>query len=119
MAGPCASRSAMGYYIARRVLWSILLLLIVSAVTFVIFYALPTADPAALRAGKSPSPELIKQINHTLGLEKPLYLQFWLFMKPLVPPFHFRFPFPTPQPVRSQIFSRLPATISLTAGAVV
>jgi peptide/nickel transport system permease protein len=120
MAGPGASSSsAMGSYIARRVLWSILLLLIVSAVTFVIFYALPTADPAALRAGKSPSPELIKQINHTLGLDKPIYEQYWLYMKKIVLHFDFGYSFQTSQPVRSQIFSRLPATISLTAGAVV
>ena len=37
----------MGRYIIRRLLWVVFLLLIVSAVTFVIFYALPSADPAA------------------------------------------------------------------------
>jgi len=41
----------MGRYIIRRVLWLILLLFVVSAVTFVIFYTLPSADPAVLRAG--------------------------------------------------------------------
>jgi peptide/nickel transport system permease protein len=46
----------MGRYIIRRLLWVVFLLLIVSAVTFVIFYALPSGDPAALRAGRSPTP---------------------------------------------------------------
>jgi len=45
----------MGRYIIRRLLWVVFLLLVVSAVTFVIFYALPSGDPAALRAGRSPS----------------------------------------------------------------
>jgi peptide/nickel transport system permease protein len=109
----------MGRYIIRRCLWVIVLLLIVSAVTFVIFYELPSADPAALRAGKSPSPELLAQIRHTLGLDKPVYVQYWLYMKKIVLHFDFGFSFQDSQPVRREIFDRLPATISLTAGAVV
>jgi peptide/nickel transport system permease protein len=109
----------MGRYIIRRLLWVILLLLVVSAVTFVIFYELPSADPAALRAGKSPTPELLTQIRHTLGLDKPVYVQYWLYMKKIVLHFDFGYSFQDSQPVRREIFDRLPATISLTAGAVV
>ena len=58
----------MGRYIIRRVIWVVVLLFVVSAVTFVIFYELPSADPAVLRAGKSPDPTLIAQIRHNLGL---------------------------------------------------
>ena len=109
----------MGRYIIRRVLWVVLLLFIVSAVTFVIFYTLPSADPAALRAGKSPSPQLIAQIRHTLGLDKSVPEQYWLYMKKLVLHFDFGYSFQDSQPVRTEILTRLPATISLTIGAVV
>jgi peptide/nickel transport system permease protein len=109
----------MGRYIIRRVLWVVLLLFIVSAVTFVIFYTLPSADPAALRAGKSPSPQLIAQIRHTLGLDKSVPEQYWIYMKKLVLHFDFGYSFQDSQPVRTEILSRLPATISLTIGAVV
>ena len=109
----------MGRYIIRRVLWVILLLLIVSAVTFLIFYALPSGDPAALRAGKSPSPELIAQIRHTLGLDKSLPEQYWIYLKQIVLHFNFGYSFQDSQPVRNEIFARLPATISLTVGAVI
>jgi peptide/nickel transport system permease protein len=109
----------MGRYIIRRSLWVILLLLIVSAVTFVIFYALPSGDPAALRAGKSPSPEQLQQIRHTLGLDKPIYVQYWRYMKAIVLHFDFGYSYQNSQPVRSEMFSRLPATASLTIGAVV
>src|SRR5437870_13203313 len=108
----------MGRYIIRRVLWVIVLLFAVSAVTFVIFYALPTADPAVLRAGKSPDPNLVKTIRHTLGLDKPIYVQYWLYMKKIVLHFDFGYSFQNSQPVRQEIFDRLPATISLTVGAV-
>src|SRR3954453_3297754 len=109
----------MGRYIIRRVLWVILLLFIVSAVTFVIFYTLPSADPAALRAGKSPDPALVAQIRHTLGLDKPVPVQYWLYMKKIILHFDFGYSFQDSQPVRQEIFERLPSTFSLTLGAVV
>ena len=109
----------MGRYIVRRLLWVILLLLIVSAVTFVIFYTLPSADPAVLRAGKSPDPEQIEEIRHTLGLDRPVYVQYWRYMEDIVLHFDFGYSYQNSQPVRTEIFDRLPATISLTAGAVV
>jgi peptide/nickel transport system permease protein len=109
----------MGRYIIRRSLWVILLLLIVSAVTFLIFFALPSGDPAALRAGKSPTPEQLQTIRHTLGLDKPLYVQYWRYIKGIVLHFDFGFSYQNSQPVRTEMFQRLPATISLTIGAVV
>jgi peptide/nickel transport system permease protein len=109
----------MGRYIIRRLLWVVFLLLIVSAVTFVIFYALPSGDPAALRAGRSPTPEQLDQIRHTLGLDRPIYEQYWLFIKAIVLHFDFGYSYTNSQPVRTEMLQRLPATASLTLGAVV
>jgi peptide/nickel transport system permease protein len=109
----------MGRYIIRRILWVIVMLFAVSAVTFVIFYTFPSADPAVLRAGKSPDPELVKSIRHTLGLDQPVYVQYWRYMKGVVLHFNFGYSYQDSQPVRNEIFDRLPATISLTFGAAV
>ena len=109
----------MGRYIIRRLLWVIVLLIVVSAVTFIIFYARPSADPAVLRAGRSPNPALIASIRHNLGLDKPIYVQYWRYMKGVVLHFNFGYSYQFSQPVRTMIFQRLPATISLTVGAVV
>ena len=106
-------------YVGRRLLWMVVLLLVVSAVTFLIFYALPSADPAALRAGRTASPQLVEQIRETLGLDKPIYTQYWLYLKQVVLHFDFGFSYQNSAPVRQQIVDRLPATLSLTAGAVV
>jgi peptide/nickel transport system permease protein len=105
-------------YIIRRLLWVIVLLVIVSAVTFVIFYALPSADPAVLRAGRSPNPALIQHIRHVLGLDQPIYVQYWRYLKNIVLHFNFGYSYQFSLPVTSLIFQRLPATISLTIGAV-
>src|SRR5881227_1829726 len=109
----------MGRYIIRRLLWVIVLLIVVSAVTFLIFYELPSADPAVLRAGRSPNPQLIAQIRHTLGLDKPVYVQYWRYMKAIVLHFNFGFSYQNSQAVRTEMLQRLPVTISLTVGAVI
>lgn len=109
----------MGRYIIRRLLWVIVLLIIVSMVTFLIFYLLPSADPAVIRAGRSPNPQLIAHIRHTLGLDKPIYVQYFRYMKAVVLHFDFGYSYQNSQSVRQEIFQRLPATISLTVGAVV
>ena len=106
-------------YILRRIGWTVVLLALVSAVTFVIFYALPSADPAVLRAGKQASPELVAQIRTRLGLDDPLYVQYWTYMKDVVLHFDFGFSYQSGESVREAIVSRLPATISMTAGALV
>ncbi len=109
----------MARYIIRRVLWGIVLLILVSLLTFLVFYVFPAANPAALRAGRQPSPKVIAYITHALGLDKPIYTQFWDYMKGIVLHFNFGYSYYSQQSVLSLITNRLPATISLTVGAVV
>ncbi len=109
----------MGTYIVRRLLWVIVLLFLVSLITFVIFYLFPSADPATLRAGRQPNPQLVEQIRHALGLDKPWYDQYVHYMKRLVLHWDFGYSYQNNIAVKRQIFDRLPATISLTVGAAV
>jgi peptide/nickel transport system permease protein len=106
-------------YIVRRVLWGALLLVLVSALTFLIFTTFPSADPAALRAGRQATPQLIAQIRESLGLDKPVYVQYWRYMKGLVLHFDLGYSYQNSVSVKSQLFARLPVTISLTVGAFV
>src|SRR2546421_8394217 len=109
----------MTRYIARRLMWMVALLFLVSAITFLIFYALPSADPAQLRAGRQPNPQLVEQIRHQLGLDQPWYVQYWHYMKRLVLHFDLGYSYQNNISVKDQIFQRLPATVSLTVGAAV
>jgi peptide/nickel transport system permease protein len=106
-------------YIIRRLLWVVVLLFLVSLITFFIFYTLPSADPAQLRAGRLPNPELVQQIRHNLGLDQPWYEQYFHYMKRLVLHGDFGYSFQNNISVRQQIFDRVPATVSLTLGAAV
>src|SRR4051812_12526873 len=109
----------MARFIIRRLMWVVLLLLAVTLLTFIIFYLFPSADPAALRAGRQPSPALIEQIRHNLGLDKPFFVQYFDYMKGVVLHFDLGYSYQNNISVKTQIFDRLPATISLAIGAAV
>ncbi len=109
----------MTRYVLRRVLWGVLLLVIVSALTFVLFRILPTAEPARLRAGHNASPRVIAALRSDLGLNKPLYTQFWLYMRGLFLHGDLGYSYYSGASVRSLIFNRLPATLSLTVGSAI
>ncbi|MGP0048321.1 MAG: ABC transporter permease, partial [Solirubrobacteraceae bacterium] len=79
----------MATYIVRRILWGILLIVLVSALTFILFDVLPSVSPAILRAGRNSSPKTIAYINKELGLDKPIYTQFFDYMKGIF--LHFNF----------------------------
>jgi len=109
----------MTRYIIRRILWGILLLILVSALTFVLFRVLPTGDPAKLRAGRLQNPKVIAEIRHDLGLDKGLLTQFWIYMKGIFLHFDLGFSYYSTASVKSLIFNRLPATVSLVIGGAI
>ncbi len=72
----------MGGYIARRLLSMLFMLLLLSLVVFLLFSVLPT-DPARLTCGKSCTPAIIEANRHRLGLDLPVWQQYWEFLKGL------------------------------------
>ena len=109
----------MTRYIIRRVLWGILLLILVTALMFVLFRILPTGDPARLRAGRNASPKIIADIRRDLGLDKSLPAQFWVYMKEVFLHFNLGYSYYSNVPVRGLIAERLGATLSLMLGGAV
>jgi peptide/nickel transport system permease protein len=107
------------FFISRRILWAVALLFIVSGVIFLIFYILPAADPAVLRAGRNAGTQQIANIRHSLGLDKPIYAQYLLYMRQVFLHFDFGYSFQYNVPVRQLIFSRLPATAWLVIGGMI
>src|SRR4051795_8227379 len=107
----------MGRYIIRRVLWIIVLLILVTFITFLIFYLLPSTDPATLKAGRNATPERIESIRHTLGLDKPWYEQYGIFLKKLVFHFDFGHSFTQDADVKTLLLDRIPRTLFLVVGA--
>ena len=76
----------MARYIVRRLLWALLMLVAVSGVVFVLFYVFPSADPAQLRAGRQANEDQIQAIRESLGLDKSVLTQFWIYLKGVFTP---------------------------------
>jgi len=109
----------MGAYITRRLLWTLLLVWVVSGLTFIIFNVMPSADPALLRAGKRAEPEVLQGIRETFGLDRPLYVQYFDYMRDVFFSFDFGRSYRNDVDVKSQLLDRLPNTLYLVAGAAV
>src|SRR6516164_2410832 len=124
-------------FVIRRLLTTIFLLIVVSMITFGIFFLIPrlagqnSAELAAQYVGRNPTMSAILQMEAKLGLNDPLVVQYWRFLKGIVVGAHydsgpsqtfcappcFGYSFRTQQPVWPQMMAALPVTISLAAGA--
>jgi len=129
----------MIYFIIRRLILTVFLLLLVSMITFAIFFLVPrlagqTAyQLAAQYVGRNPIPSEIKAVEIKLGLNAPLYLQYGRYIKGIVAGIHYNngtdvsyCPFPcfgysfrNQQPVWPQLISDAPVTLSIAVGAAV
>ena len=114
----------MGRYIARRVLYLVLVLLIITFITYLIFYTLPPIDPAIAFAGKQPTPQIVAEVKHQFGLDKPWYQQYGLFVGRLVKGDQYGWPglgfsFYTRSPIKTEIFERALISIQLAIGAAI
>jgi peptide/nickel transport system permease protein len=123
-------------YILRRLVTAVALLVAVSAVTFLIFFAIPKAagaDPAEMYVGKSATPRDVEATRIKLGLDKPIIVQYGRFLKGIVagrdynsgPSIThcsapcFGYSFRTDREVWPLLIDRLPVTVSLALGAAV
>lgn len=103
----------MGGYILRRILATVPVMLVVAIVVFLLLHLSP-GDPAAVIAGENARTEDIELIRTSLGLDRPLLVQFIEFIGRLC-----RGDLGTSifnrRPVLSLIGQRLEPTLALTA----
>ena len=113
-------------YVIRRLLWSFVMIFLVTGVVFLIFFVLPggtgrsedgRASPVAvMMAGRNPRPELVANIEERLGLNKPVYVQFGRYVWNALQG-DLGYSYQSQIDVREAVFHRLPATFGLAFGA--
>ncbi len=86
------------------------------AIVFVISHIIP-ADPVALLAGESATPEQIEALRADLGFDKPLHVQLFNYYLGLLRG-DFGTSLYTTRPILDDLNRRLPATIELTLAAM-
>ncbi|HEY1344380.1 MAG TPA: ABC transporter permease [Streptosporangiaceae bacterium] len=124
-------------FIIRRLIATVFLLIIVSMITFAIFFLLPrlagqsTYELAIQYVGRNPTRAAVLSVEKQLGLDAPVYLQYGRFLRGILfgahynagpvraycPPPCFGYSFKNQQPVWPQMVSSIPVTLSLAIGA--
>lgn len=127
----------MVVFLVRRLAGAVVLLLIVSLVTFGVFFLVPrvagqtTQQLATQYVGRDPSPEAVAAVTKSLGLNDPILVQYGRFVKGIVagadytfgpevehcPAPCFGYSFKNHQAVWPLLLQRLPVTLSLAVGA--
>ena len=126
-------------FIIRRLIATVFLLVVVSMITFAIFFLVPrlagqnSYQLATQYVGRNPTPAAVHDVEAKLGFNDPFYVQYGRFLKAIVfgahynngpsstycPPPCFGYSFRTSQPVWPQMMSDAPVTLSIAAGAAV
>jgi peptide/nickel transport system permease protein len=126
-------------YIIRRLIAAVGLVVVISMITFAIFYLIPRlagASPETLASryvGKAPNSGTIKDVAESLGFYDPIHLQYWNWIKGVLggtdynygagvehcPAPCLGYSFRSSQPVLPDILRRFPVTLSLAVGAAV
>ena len=129
----------MASYLLRRLVASVVLLLLVTLAVFAIFFLIPRAaglssdDLASRYVGRTAGQEQIHAVAEKLGLTEPFFVQYGRFLKGLVvgadystgpttvhcPAPCLGYSFLTQNPVLPDLVDRAPVTISLAVGAAV
>jgi len=109
-------------YIAKRLIWTAVVILAVLLVTFFVFFKLPNGDPALRFCGKSPTTDCLTLVRHRLHLDKPFYQEFGYFVKNFAVGDENGWPglgysYGNFVPVREEVAQRAPRTLWLIAGA--
>jgi peptide/nickel transport system permease protein len=98
-------------YVLRRLAFVVPQALGISVITFVIVRVLP-GNPALVLAGSTATKESIAAIERRLGLDQPIWVQYWRYLEDLAAG-DLGKSLVTSQPVKEDLVQRLPATFEL------
>jgi len=104
-------------FIVRRLLQLIPILFGLSILVFVWIRSLP-GGPAQALLGERATPQLVAQIRHQYGLDQPIWLQYWHYLKQTLSG-NLGTSIITTRTVTYEFGQRFPATIELAVGAMI
>lgn len=105
------------FRIFKRFMQSIFIIFIISILCFILTKIAP-GDPVLTYVQPNMSEEYINQIRSSLGLNQPIYIQYFLWLKGILTG-NFGYSLINNRPVLAQIIERLPATVLLMGTSLV
>jgi peptide/nickel transport system permease protein len=107
----------MARYFAKRLLEIVPLVFIVSLLCFALMQATPGGPTAMLSQNPMVKPEDLARIRANFGIDEPVIVQYFMWLKRVILHGDFGNSFVTGEPVWDMIKQRLPATIELMGSA--
>jgi len=105
----------VGLYIFRRVYQALLVFIVVSGIVFSILHI--SGDPVALLMPPEATPDQVEEMRRTLGLDKPLVVQYGLFLKNAAQG-NLGVSYHHGQPALKLVLERLPASLELVVTTI-
>jgi peptide/nickel transport system permease protein len=105
-------------FFLRRLLSAIPVMFIITFATFVLMQMLPGGPLAAYENNPEISQEDIERLRHEMGLDRPIPVQYWAWLKNFVRG-DWGYSFATKRPVLREIWDRLPNTLYLTGFSLI
>jgi peptide/nickel transport system permease protein len=105
-------------FVVRRLLLLAPILIGLSILVFAWIRALP-GSPAEALLGERATPEAVQQIRHQYGLDKPVYVQYWNYLRDTVGHADLGTSIMSYRPVTYEIGHRFPATVELGLAAMI
>jgi ABC-type dipeptide/oligopeptide/nickel transport system permease component len=105
-------------FFLRRLLSAIPVMFIITFATFVLMQMLPGGPLAAYENNPEISQEDIQRLRHEMGLDRPIPVQYWAWLKNFVRG-DWGYSFVTKRPVLQEIWDRLPNTLYLTGFSLI
>ncbi|HEY2908110.1 MAG TPA: ABC transporter permease [Vicinamibacterales bacterium] len=107
----------MARFIARRCLQALPLLLVISTLVFALIHAAPGGPLAIYLSNPNVRPEDIERLRRALGLDRPLWNQYWSWLAAFVRG-DWGYSFGDGRLVTTRVLERLPATLELVGVAL-
>jgi peptide/nickel transport system permease protein len=107
----------MRRYVLGRLAQAIPVLVLVSIITFGLLRAAP-GNPAVAQAGLNATPQVVRTISRQLGLNKPIFVQYWIWLRDVLHG-NLGTSYTTGQPVTSILGPRVEVTLELALLALV
>jgi len=103
-------------YVARRAGLTVFVIFGITLITFVISHVVP-ADPVVSYLGEHAPPALVEKVRHQMGLDRPLHIQYLLYLGDLIHG-NLGISIMNNRPVSRDLAQYLPATVELSTAAM-
>jgi len=102
-------------FLIRRLIHAVFVIFGVSVIIFILMYL--TGDPTSVMVPNDATPEQIADLRHRMGFDRPIYVQYGLFVEHAVQG-DFGYSYRIQQPALNLVLQRVPMTLRLAGASV-